>query len=172
MPGEYRVFVPGLGVSGPFRIAADVWDAPFKAALQGLLTQRHGIELRPPACAYRRPRTFHPDDGVEFYQLDIPYQAGQEGTRGERLLELAKAGPLQRVDGVWGGYQDAGDWDTLGHHLGANPDNLSYCTSVGDHAQHFNFIVDAQVTGQQPDVIVGHIPYGQGNEGNAIRLWT
>ena len=32
--------------------------------------------------------------------------------------------------------------------LGANPDNLSYCTGVGYNAQHFNFIVDAQVTGQ------------------------
>ena len=52
--------------------------------------------------------------------------------------------------------------------LGANPDNLSYCTGVGDHAQHFNFIVDAQVTGQEPDVMVGHIPYGQGNEGNSM----
>jgi len=52
--------------------------------------------------------------------------------------------------------------------LGANPDNLSYCTGVGDHAQRFNFIVDALVSGQQPDKIIGHIPYGQGNEGNAM----
>ena len=52
--------------------------------------------------------------------------------------------------------------------LGANPDNLSYCTGVGYNAQHFNFIVDAIVTGQLPDMIVGHIPYGQGNEGNAM----
>jgi endoglucanase len=52
--------------------------------------------------------------------------------------------------------------------LGANPDNLSYCTGVGYNAQHFNFVVDAQVTGQLPDVVVGHIPYGQGNEGNAM----
>ncbi|MBE0542529.1 MAG: glycoside hydrolase family 9 protein [Verrucomicrobia bacterium] len=123
-PGEYRVFVPGLGTSGPFRIATNVWEAPFKAAMQGILTQRQGIELGPPASTYQRPRTFHPDDGVEFYQLDIPYQAGQEGTRGEHMLELAKAGPLQRVDGVWGGYQDAGDWDTLGHHLSATYDLL------------------------------------------------
>ena len=35
-------------------------------------------------------------------------------------------------------------------------------------AQHFNFIVDAIVTGQQPDILVGHIPYGQGNEGNSM----
>lgn len=52
--------------------------------------------------------------------------------------------------------------------LGANPDNLSYCTGVGENAQHFNFIVDAQLTGQFPDLLVGHIPYGQGNEGNAM----
>ncbi len=123
-PGEYRVFVPGLGVSGPFRIAADVWDVPFQAAMQGILTQRQGIELGPPACAYRRPRTFHPDDGVEFYQLDIPCQAGQEGTRGQHMIELAQAGPLRRVTGIWGGYQDAGDWDTIGHHLSATYDLL------------------------------------------------
>ena len=30
-PGEYRVFVPGVGLSGPFRIAADVWET----AVQG-----------------------------------------------------------------------------------------------------------------------------------------
>lgn len=123
-PGEYRVFVPGLGGSGPFRIAANVWAAPFKAAMQGILTQRQGIELGPPACAYQRPRTFHPDDGMEFYQLDIPCQAGQEGTRGAHMLEVAKAGPLPRVDGIWGGYQDAGDWDTIGHHLSATYDLL------------------------------------------------
>ena len=52
--------------------------------------------------------------------------------------------------------------------LGANPDNLSYCTGIGYNAQHFPFLVDVQVTGQYPDVPVGHIPYGQGNEGNAM----
>jgi hypothetical protein len=124
-PGEYRVFVPGIGVSGRFRIAADVWEKPFKAAMQGIFTQRQGIELGPPITEYRRARTFRPDDGVQFYQMTIPVQ-------------------------------------------GANPDNLSYCTGVGDNAQHFNFIVDALISGQQPDKIVGHIPYGQGNEGNAM----
>jgi len=50
--------------------------------------------------------------------------------------------------------------------LGANPDNLSYCTGIGYNAQHFDFIVDALVTGQQPGVMIGHIPFGQGNEGS------
>jgi len=123
-PGEYRIYVPGVGLSGPFRIAADVWEQPFKAAMQGILTQRQGIDLRPPACAYTRKRPFHPDDGVEFYQMTMPVQGGQEGTRGQHMIELAKTGPLQRVTGVWGGYQDAGDWDTAGHHLSATYDLL------------------------------------------------
>ena len=116
-PGEYQVYVPGIGVSETFRIARDVWEKPFKTALLGILTQRQGIELGPPLCDFKRARAFHPDDGVEFYQLTMTVHEGQEGERGANMLELAKAGKLERVNGVWGGYQDAGDWDTLGHHL-------------------------------------------------------
>ena len=129
-PGDYRVFVPGVGLSGSFRIAADVWEKPFKAAMQGILAQRQGIDLGPPACAYTRKRPFHPDDGVEFYQMTIPVQGGQEAGeggqpgRGGNLLELSKAGKLERLSGIWGGYQDAGDWDSLGHHLSATYDLL------------------------------------------------
>lgn len=124
VPGTYRIHVPGIGISGPFRIAPDVWEKPFTAAMQGVLAQRQGIALGPPACTYVRGRTFHPDDGVGFYQMTIPVQAGQEGTRGENLMALAKAGRLERVMGVWGGYQDAGDWDSLGGHLSATYDLL------------------------------------------------
>jgi len=123
-PGEYRVHVPGIGVSGPFRVAVDVWQAPFRAAMQGILAQRQGIDLGPPYCSFTRRRAHHPDDGVQFYQLDIPQQAGQEGVRGKRLIELAQAGPLPRTTIVAGGYQDAGDWDTIGHHLSATYDLL------------------------------------------------
>jgi len=123
-PGEYRVYVPGIGLSGPFRIAADVWEKPFKAAMQGILAQRQGIDLGPPACAYTRKRPFHPDDGVEFYQMTMPHQGGEEGARGAHMIALAKTGPLERVTGVWSGYQDAGDWDTAGHHLSATYDLL------------------------------------------------
>jgi len=52
--------------------------------------------------------------------------------------------------------------------LGANPDNLSYCTGVGSNYQHFQFRLDALTSGQYPDVLIGHIPYGQGNEGNEM----
>ncbi len=124
--GRYRVYVPGVGVSYPFRIAENVWEQPFKAAMLGILHQRQGIEQGPPATRYRRQRPFHPDDGVQFYQMTMTVQDGQEDgdERGKNLLELAQAGKLQRVQGVWGGYQDAGDWDTLGHHLSATYDLL------------------------------------------------
>ncbi len=124
VPGQYRVFVPGIGTSGPLRIAADVWDGPFRAAMQGILSQRQGIDLGPPACVFTRRRALHPDDGVVFYQLDIPHQAGEEGVRGKRMIELAKEGPMKPTKVVPGGYQDAGDWDTAGHHLSATYDLL------------------------------------------------
>ena len=112
-PGEYKVYVAGIGTSYPFRIANDVWASPFLTSLKGILAQRSSIELGPPFLEFRRPRPYHPDDGVKFYQIDIGVDAGQEGGRGERLVELWKRdGRLQEVTGVWGGYQDAGDWDS------------------------------------------------------------
>jgi len=125
-PGRYRILVPGIGTSYPFRIADDVWQQPFKAAMKGVLNQRQGMDLGPPFTEYRRRRPFHPKDGVQFYQMTISVQMGQEDDdgRGRNLQELARSGQLKRVDGVWGGYQDAGDWDTLGHHLSATYDLL------------------------------------------------
>lgn len=82
-PGRYRVFVPGVGTSYPFRIAEDVWKQPFLAAMQGVLHQRQGMQLGPPFTRYRRQRPFHPDDGVQFYQMTITVQEGQEDARGQ-----------------------------------------------------------------------------------------
>ncbi len=55
-PGTYRVCVPGLGVSGPFRIARDVWTDAFQVSMMGILNQRSGIALGPPFTSYVRPR--------------------------------------------------------------------------------------------------------------------
>jgi endoglucanase len=153
-PGEYRVFVPGVGLSGPFRIAADVWEKPFRAAMQGILAQRQGIHLGPPACAFTRRRTFHPDDGVVFYQMTMPQQGGQEGARGKHLIELAKSGPLKKVTGVWGGYQDAGDWDTLGGHLSATYDLLGLYELNPDAFSRMKLeLPGAEMQNKLPDIL-------------------
>jgi len=116
-PGEYCVSIPGIGRSAPIRIAADVWEQPFRAALHSILTQRSGIELKAPYSQWNRPRNFREEDGTQFYQLTIDDDAGQEGERGTNMLELLKRGKLERVHGVWGAHEDAGDWDALTHHL-------------------------------------------------------
>lgn len=118
-PGRYRVHVPGIGCSASFEIADDVWLRAFRTAMQGFVHQRNGLALEAPWASFTRPRAFHPDDGVRFYQMTIPLSAGQEGKRGENLLELSQAGGLREATGIWGGYQDAGDWDSLGSHLAA-----------------------------------------------------
>jgi endoglucanase len=112
-PGTYRVHVPGIGSSYPFTIADNVWEEAFKTGMRGVLSQRTGIALGPPFLDFKRPRSGHPDDGVKFYQTDINISKGQEGPRGDALVRLWKAnGKLEEVKGLWGGYQDAGDWDT------------------------------------------------------------
>jgi len=129
-PGDYLVHVPGLGVSYPLRLATNAWEVPFKAAMQGILAQRQGIDLGPPAIDFIRKRAFHPDDGVRFYQMTGTVAAGQEAGegghagRGGDLIEQAKKGKLTRTTIVPGAYQDAGDWDTQGHHLSATYDLL------------------------------------------------
>ena len=68
-PGEYRVYVPGIGTSETFQIAANVWEKPFRTALlQGIFAQRQGIELRTAVLRFPPPPgvsgTFYPDDGA------------------------------------------------------------------------------------------------------------
>ncbi len=117
-PGEFCVFVPGIGRSAPVRIAPDVWEQPFRAAMHAILCQRSGIELKAPYAQWNRPRSFLEEDGVQFYQGTLGCENGQEGPRGKNMLELLEEGKLERVHGIWGAHQDAGDWDTVDHHLG------------------------------------------------------
>jgi endoglucanase len=118
-PGTYRVHVPGVGCSDTFAISDDVWRRAYITAMRGFVNQRSGMALASPWADIVRRRTFHPDDGVRFFQLDIPVSKGQEGPRGDDLLALQTAGKLVEVHGVWGGYMDAGDWDSLASHLTA-----------------------------------------------------
>jgi len=120
-PGEYRVHVPRVGVSYAFRIGEDVWLAAFKASMHGLLCHRSGIELGGGFTDYRRPRPFHPADGVKIHRLDVTMLDGESAAVAKafgRLLggELA-AERLKPHGEAWGGYMDAGDWDRRSLHI-------------------------------------------------------
>lgn len=106
-PGNYRVSVEGVGCSMPFPIAEDVWAKAFFTSVRGLYHQRSGIALGPPYTEYKRPRAFHPDDGVKVYHTD--YSPGEGPGGGFRAIVAGKTDEI--VENAWGGYMDAGDWD-------------------------------------------------------------
>ncbi len=105
-PGVYRLYVDGVGCSYPFRIADDVWERAFLTQMLGFYNQRSGIELGPPYSEYRKPRDFHPADGVRVIQSTYSVLDGGNEQEG-----LEKGSTGEAVPEGWGGYHDAGDWN-------------------------------------------------------------
>jgi endoglucanase len=120
--GEFVVVVEGIGRSYPFSISRDAWRRAFYVSARGFYHQRSGIELGPPYTTFRRPRPFHPDDGLQVYQSACPLMESGNGlsygsTKQDNFDCLIK-GKLERtVPQAWGGYMDAGDWDRRIQHL-------------------------------------------------------
>ncbi|MBV9866809.1 MAG: glycoside hydrolase family 9 protein [Abitibacteriaceae bacterium] len=105
-PGHYRVYVEGVGCSYSFEIGAQVWQYAFLTQMKGLYNERSGVELGPPYTAFRKPRDFHPADGVKVYQSTYSVLDGPSESP-----ELEKRSTGQLVPEAWGGYHDAGDWN-------------------------------------------------------------
>jgi len=117
-PGTYRVSVAGVGCSYPFRIADDVWRRAFITSARGFYHQRSGIALGPPYTTYRRPRCFHPADGVKVYASTAALMDTGGGLGGGgNFARLVKGKTDTIVPDAWGGYMDAGDWDRRIQHL-------------------------------------------------------
>ncbi len=118
-PGTYRVYVEEIGCSYPFAIAEDVWQRAFTVSARGFLHQRSGIALGPPFTDYRRPRCFHPDDGVRVYASAAGLMDTGNGLNSQdsNFGNLVKGKTDEIVPNAWGGYMDAGDWDRRIQHL-------------------------------------------------------
>jgi endoglucanase len=119
-PGRYRVCVEKIGCSYPFTIGKEIWSNAFRTSARGFYHMRSGIELGPPYTDFKRPRSFHPDDGVKIYTSTTRLMDTRNGlNRSEpsnfRNLVAGKTNKL--LGGVWGGYMDAGDWDRRIQHL-------------------------------------------------------
>jgi endoglucanase len=121
-PGTYRLYIEGVGCSHPFRVADDVWRQAFYVSVRGLYHQRSGIELGPPYTDFRRPRPFHPDDGVKVYVSTAGLMDTGNGLNGadSNFGNLVKGQTDEIVPNAWGGYMDAGDWDRRIQHLVAS----------------------------------------------------
>jgi len=105
-PGEYVVSVEGLGCSHPFEISNDILREPFWYAMKGLFFQRGGIvrELEP-GRVY--PQGHHSRQVKWFYRPDI--------TRVE-VSGIKEQDCDKPLEGVYGFYHDAGDWDSYASH--------------------------------------------------------
>ncbi len=118
-PGTYRVSVAGVGCSYPFRIADDAWRGAFVVAARGFYHQRSGIKLGPPYTSFRRPRCFHPADGIKVYASTAALMdtGGGLNRQDSNFGRLVKGKTDTIVPDAWGGYMDAGDWDRRIQHL-------------------------------------------------------
>lgn len=115
-PGSYRVVVNGVGSSYPFEISENTWTNAFKTSARGFYHQRSGIELKAPYTTFKRPRVFHPADGVKVYQTTLRQDEGGFN-QGGVFKALVEAATDEVVPEAWGGYFDAGDWDRRVQHL-------------------------------------------------------
>ncbi len=118
-PGKYRIQIPGLGVSDPFRADANVWRDAALVAMAGLYHQRSGIALDG-RFGYRRPADHLPAGDLPIRQSLMPFAFSKEsGTGIFKFSQAAEPAWMtdEVVDDAWGGYHDAGDWDRRIQHL-------------------------------------------------------
>ncbi len=119
-PGQYRVYVEGTGCSYPFRIGRDIWGAAFRTSARGFYHQRSGISLGAPYTEFKRPRSFHPEDGVKVTTSTtrlMDTRNGLSSTDPSNFRNLVAGKTNTLLTDVWGGYMDAGDWDRRIQHL-------------------------------------------------------
>lgn len=119
--GAYRIYIPKLGTSDPFTISDDIWYRAARVAMAGLYHQRSGLALDG-RFGYVRPECFTDASGVTVRQSKLPLAFSKEGGGFINFGQAAKP-PLitdEIVPDVWGGYQDAGDWDRRAFHIKAS----------------------------------------------------
>ena len=121
--------VDALGRSMPFRVAKDVYSSLLKTALRAFWFQRNGVALHSTVDGYTfdRPRTLHPDDVPLFWTSTRLAETGNSDIGGlvDKLgWSTIAAGATTKPCDAWGGWMDAGDWDTRGAHMKAGRELL------------------------------------------------
>jgi endoglucanase len=163
-PGRYRVCVEGIGCSYPFSIGnEDTWEHAFKISMKGVFNHRSGIPMMAPYTDFIRPRSFHPDDGVNVYAsscslLNSGNGLNALGTDKNNFDNLVAGKTDMIVQDAWGGYMDAGDWDRRIQHLAAprlylelvelNPDYFrNICLNIPESGNDLPDVVDEALFG-------------------------
>lgn len=110
-PGEYRLEVPGVGRSAPFRVAADIYRDPFYLATRGMYLWRCGTAVR----GEHHGQVFeHAPCHVQDAYLD--FVDGEAAAQGDSAEDEQAGGSVERPnatrrkDGTKG-WHDAGDYN-------------------------------------------------------------
>jgi endoglucanase len=121
MPGQYRVYVPKLGVSDPFTIDDAVHFRTARCSAAGEYHQRSGIALDG-RFGYTRPVSFRSGVDRTIYKSMVPLAFSREyatlHVRGfVKPINLDQPGIAPWITsieakGAWGGWHDGGDWDS------------------------------------------------------------
>ncbi len=101
-PGRYVVVAERMGCSYPFEISESAYFEPHRAVMRGVFLQRRGIAKDLYEFSREYPRSHHPDIN-EFV-------AGKVEGEGGKIRDP------KPVEGIWGWYADAGDWDGYASH--------------------------------------------------------
>lgn len=125
--GEYRIRIPGLGVSDPFRLGEETWYSLSKVYGEGMFHQRNGIEFTGlfngvnkdgTEAPYIAPASFDPSSQtvvVSYLPADF-WSAEAGGPIPVRAGATATWQTGETYTGLVGGHQDAGDWDGFANH--------------------------------------------------------
>lgn len=122
-PGRYRIRLGGIGLSEPFTIGENPWRDAFAVGAKGFFYQRNGQPFGPPFSRYRAPASFPANDPKIRVRhsttmlMDSGNGLNAQGTDKDNFGNLVKGATNEPVPEAWGGYKDAGDWDTRIQHL-------------------------------------------------------
>lgn len=115
-PGEYVLYVEGIGCSYPFKIEDDIYREAYYHVARSLYFQRAGIAREQQyAGKWAQPRDHHPADGFELNYSKYPSIISGEGSTSKDDI-IAQTEQENITDWGWGWYHDAGDWDGYSHH--------------------------------------------------------
>lgn len=157
-PGEYVIYMEGVGTSYPFGISENVWENNFAITMLGFLTHRSGLAIdESMGVNFVRPRSFHPEDGVIVYDSDfslfdnwVEYGGSQDGS----FKGLVKNKTDKIRTDAWGGYMDAGDWDRRIHHLNSSRQLLELYFMYPDYFSGLKLTVpENEINNGIPDIL-------------------
>jgi len=148
-PGDYRIWLPGFGVTPLFRIDTAVWARLADYGMRGVVAHYCGVALDD-RFGYERPMCHRPvSEGgtLTLLQSKLPLSWSTEGG-GFVTFNNGAASPWITATEVpyWGGTHDAGDHDRRTQHLNLARFFLSVHEIVGSAANGSDFNVPKMST--------------------------